>query len=355
MPSYASLPIDLSGNSYLSLQNEDSVRIAADKLCKSILSGNLASRLVSSSSRLFEELEAEIAEWKNTETALVFNSGYAANTGVMQALANRSTVVFCDRLNHASIIDGIVLSGAKLERYRHADMSDLKEKLEKHKPKDSIIITDSVFSMDGDRAPLADICELGKKYGCMVIVDEAHATGIFGRRLSGLVEHCKVEDGVHVRIGTLSKAIAGMGGFAACSGFIRDCLANKARSLIFSTALPHSILAWNLSAIRWIKSNPLAGAKVLEKAVVLRDKIKSAGFETLSGDTQIIPCITVTEESAISLSAVLKKAGIAAPAIRPPTVPANTSRVRFSVNRSITQDQICLVGDVLADWKSRND
>jgi 8-amino-7-oxononanoate synthase len=353
-PQHAALPVDLSTNSYLALELEPEVQAAATLLCAGCLSGNLASRLIASSTPLFEELERELAQWKNTESALIFNSGYAANTAALQALANRSTVVFCDRLNHASIIDGIILSGARLERYNHADAADLKQRLDRLNPAESIIVTDSVFSMDGDRAPLSDICDLGRRYGCLVMVDEAHAAGIFGRRLSGLVEHDGVEDGVHVRVGTMSKAVAGLGGFIASSKLIRDCLVNKGRSFIFSTALPHSVLAWDLAAVRWIKANPASGGDVLKNAALLREKIRLAGFDTLSGDTQIVPFITGSEQSALSLSSFLREAGIAAPAIRPPTVPAGMSRVRFSVNKALTPARIDEVCIALSTWKKCN-
>jgi 8-amino-7-oxononanoate synthase len=311
----------------------------------------LASRIVETRSPLHETLEAELAEWKRTRCALVFNSGYAANLGMIGALCTRQTEVFCDRLNHASIVDGIRLAGATLTRYRHCDMFDLKTRLAASRKTERLIVTDSVFSMDGDIAPLADICELAKRFGCMVMVDEAHATGVFGKILSGLVEECGVESGVDVVMGTLSKAVAGLGGFFAGSSLLRDCFVNKARSLIYSTGLPQSVLAHDLAAIRHIRRHPEAGRMLLAKAQRMRDAIRSIGFNTLNTSTQIIPCLVKSDSEAVELSAFLLSRGIKAPAIRPPTVPAGTSRIRFSLCSGHTEGDIALVADALTDWK----
>ncbi|MBD3346761.1 MAG: aminotransferase class I/II-fold pyridoxal phosphate-dependent enzyme, partial [Chitinivibrionales bacterium] len=243
--------IDLSTNSYLNLHENSTVSKEASLLCSNRYSGNIASRLITTRSVLYEELEKEIADWKQTESALVFNSGYAANVGILQALCTRDTEVFCDRLNHASLIDGILLSRAKLNRYHHCNMDDLTRRLKESDSAEKLIVTDTVFSMDGDRAPLEQICELARKYSAIVMVDEAHATGVFGKTLSGLVEETGVHEGVDIRMGTLSKAVAGLGGFFAGTRVLRDYFVNHARSLIYSTALPHSILAHNLAAIRY--------------------------------------------------------------------------------------------------------
>jgi len=196
--------IDLSTNSYLSLHCNAIVQEIAKSLTSQQYYGNLASRLVSEQSPLFSTLEKEIADWEKTECALLFNSGYAANVGILQALCTKDTEVFCDRLNHASIYDGIILSGAKLNRYRHNDMKDLEERLKTSCSKEKLIVTDTVFSMDGDRAPLADICTLAKKHNCLTMVDEAHASGIFGDCASGLCEEDGVGDFIDIRMGTLS-------------------------------------------------------------------------------------------------------------------------------------------------------
>ncbi|MBD3317390.1 MAG: aminotransferase class I/II-fold pyridoxal phosphate-dependent enzyme, partial [Chitinivibrionales bacterium] len=203
---------DLSTNSYLSLHTNPVVARAAAELYDTDLSGNCASRLIATRSSLYERLERELADWKRCESALVFNSGYAANIGSIQALCGRGTEVFSDRLNHASIVDGIRLSGAKMNRYRHRDPNDLAQRLRDSQTEEKVIITDTVFSMDGDQAPLKAICDLAEEHGALVMVDEAHATGIFGKTLSGLVEELQLETRIPIRMGTLSKSAAGLGG-----------------------------------------------------------------------------------------------------------------------------------------------
>jgi 8-amino-7-oxononanoate synthase len=187
----------------------------------------------------------------------------------------------------------------------------------------------------------------------MIMVDEAHAAGIFGARASGLVEECGCEDAVDIRMGTLSKAVAGLGGFFAGSPMLRDHLVNHARSLIYSTALPHSIIAWDLAAIRHIRKKPQAGVRLLEIASESRDKLRAAGFDTGASTTQIIPCIVGNDAAALSLSRHLAESGIKVPAIRPPTVPVGTARVRFSVYDGLTDEQMTLVMSALSRWKTR--
>jgi 8-amino-7-oxononanoate synthase len=346
--------IDLSTNSYLSLQTNSKVIEAARKLAGENFHGNLASRVVSSGSPLFTELENEIASWKHAESALVFNTGYAANVGMLQAIASRSTTIFCDKLNHASIIDGILLSVAKIVRYRHGDMDDLKTKLAASVCKEKLIVTDSIFSMDGDCAPLVDICYLARTYDCMVMVDEAHATGVFGATGSGLVEELGLESSIDIRMGTLSKSIAGMGGYFAGPSLLRDYFINSSRSFIYSTALPHSVLAWDLTALRYVKTNAGMGSKLLTQARSFKEELGSLGFDTLRSTTHIIPCVLGKESSALALSGFLRKAGILVPAIRPPTVPANTARLRFSLHCGITDNQLNDVIAAIKEWKNIN-
>jgi 8-amino-7-oxononanoate synthase len=343
--------IDMSTNSYLGLHENKDVAQAACKLAGTQLSGNCASRLVASLSPLFGELENELASWKNTESALLFNSGYAANTGMIQALCTRSTAVFSDKLNHASIIDGIRLSGASMIRYRHGDMSDLKARLAATDAAEKLIVTDTVFSMDGDCAPLHDICDLARTFNCMIMVDEAHATGIFGTTGSGLVEEYGLEKHIDIRMGTLSKSVAGLGGYFAGSSILRNFFVNTARSLIFSTALPHSILAHNLAAIQHIRQHPEAGKNVRDMSETFRNALHDMQFDTLASTTHIVPCLCTSEEQAVALSRFLFKNNIIAPAIRPPTVPANTSRIRFSIHGGLTNDTLHHVIDALQQWK----
>ena len=344
--------IDLSTNSYLALHRCKAVTSAALELSGGALYGNLASRLIAETSPLTGALEAEIAAWKGTEAALLFNSGYAANVGILQAIATRDTEIFCDRLNHASIIDGIQLSGARLNRYRHCDMGDLRARLAASKAAEKIIVTDTVFSMDGDCAPLGDLCELGRTYSCCIVVDEAHATGILGANASGLVEALGVAEAVDLRIGTLSKAIAGLGGFFAGSEILRDYFVNTVRSLIYSTALPHSAVAFDLAAVRHIRAHPGLGAELMEKAQSFRERLHRIGFETLASTTQIVPSGVGDAARALQLQAFLRERGIIAPAIRPPTVPQGGARIRFSVHHGFSKDNEDAVIAALGEWKA---
>jgi len=343
--------IDLSTNSYLALHENMEVASEAGNLIDNCFSGNLASRLIETRSPLYQTLESELAEWKKAEAALVFNSGYAANLGIIQSLCTRDTEVFCDKLNHASLIDGIRLSGASLARYGHCDMDDLRKRLHASKKKEKLIVTDTVFSMDGDIAPLAAICALAKQYRCMVMIDEAHATGVFGKTLGGYAEECGVENDVDVIMGTLSKAAAGLGGFFSGSALLRDCFVNKARGLIYSTALPQTVLAQDLAAVRYIRRHPEMGKKLKEKALAFRKGIMALGFNTLNSATQIVPCIVKSDSEALDLSAFLMQRGIKAPAIRPPTVPLNTARIRFSIHLGASSDDLAYVADQLKEWK----
>jgi 8-amino-7-oxononanoate synthase len=343
--------MDLSINSYLTLHDNAAVAEEARKLADGCFSGNLASRLIETISPLYGTLESEIAQWKKTESALLFNSGYAANLGIIQSLCTRDTEVFSDRLNHASIIDGIRLSGASLVRYAHCNMDDLKKRLGASKKKEKLIVTDTVFSMDGDVAPLAEICTLAKQFGCMVMIDEAHAAGVFGETLAGYAEECGVENEVDVIMGTLSKAAAGLGGFFCGSALLRDCFVNKARGLIYSTALPQCVLAQDLAAVRYIRGHPEMGKMLLEKAQVFREGIKALGFSTLNSATQIVPCIVKNDSEALELSSFLMQRGIKAPAIRPPTVPPGTARIRFSIHLGCSSDDLAYVTDQLKEWK----
>lgn len=347
--------IDLSTNSYLALHDNEQILADTRSLTGTIVCGNLASRLVSEHSLLYTMLEQEIADWENTESALVFSSGYAANAGIIQAICTRDTEVYCDRLNHASIYDGIALSGCKLIRYRHNDMTDLQNKLSVSHAREKLIITDTVFSMDGDRAPLADIVELAKKNNAMVMVDEAHATGIFGHKGSGLVEATGTHDYIDIRMGTLSKALAGLGGYFAGSNLLRDYFVNFSRSFVYSTGLPHASLAFTLATIRHIRNNPGLGRVLLTKAEHFREKIKEAGFSTLDSSTQIIPCVVKSNDNALSLSAFLKDQGIIAPAIRPPTVPEGLSRIRISCHLGLTQQDELMIIEQLKRWKTSHE
>ena len=352
LPAAAGGRIDLATNSYCALHENAAVAEEARRLAAGVVHGNLASRLIRETSPLAAVLETELAQWKQTEAALLFNSGYAANVGILQALCTRNTVVFCDRLNHASIIDGIRLSAAKMQRYRHCDIADLASRLAVSDVPEKIIVTDAVFSMDGDRAPLAAIVDLAERYDACVMVDEAHAAGILGMHGSGLAEEAGVARAIDIRMGTLSKAVAGFGGFFAGSAHMREFLVNHARSLIYSTGLPASVIAFDLAAVRYLRANPHLGIELLSKAAAFREKLHAIGFDTIDSTTQIIPCRIVDDAEVLELSAFLAARGIDAPAVRPPTVPPHTARIRFSLHCGFTAEQEASVIAALTEWKS---
>jgi len=345
-------PINCATNSYLGLHEDGWVAREAAALTGGRLHGNLAARLVSECTDLYGLLEREIAAWEGTEAALVFASGYAANLGILQALCGRSTEIFCDWFNHASIYDGIKLAGSKLIRYRHGDMADLQHKLSSSRATEKLIVTDTVFSMDGDRAPLEDIAALARTHQALVMVDEAHATGLFGEQGSGLVEASGTASAIDIRMGTLSKAVAGLGGYVACSSLLRDGFVNFSRSFVYSTGLPPAALAYDLAAIRRIRQEPSMGATLLRAAAAFRDDLARLGFATGASSTQIVPCLVGSEEAATQLALFLRKRGIGVPAIRPPTVPAGTSRVRFSWSRLLHDEHRAAIVSALEAWKA---
>jgi len=331
--------IDCSTNSYLNLDNNIIIEDTANSMVNSS-AGNLASRLIRSGSPLFSELERELAHWKGTESALLFNSGYTANTGILQAIARRGTVVFSDRLNHASIVDGILLSGAKMVRYEHNNVYDLEAKINEYPDAEKIIVTDALFSMDGDIADLVRIAQIANSCNALFMVDEAHSSGIYGHAGSGLVRELQLNEYVDITVGTLSKAISGIGGYFAGSSLLRNYLINKSRPFMYSTALPESCLARNLAAVRYIRHHPRIGAELLELAHEFREALISMGYNIGGSVSYIIPIITGSAEKAVELSDYLLKQNIIAPAIRTPTVPAGQSRVRISLHHGITRDEM---------------
>ena len=341
--------INCAANSYLNLESIEELHQKSQRL-HSFSNGNGASRLVQEVSPLFAQLERQIAQWKHTEKALFFNSGYIANLSIIQALATPKTTIFSDRLNHASIVDGIKLSGARLRRYNHCDTTDLERVLQADDNNEKMVITDTVFSMDGTVAPLAEIVALCKKYNAFLMVDEAHATGLFGASGGGIVEEMGLESVVDLRMGTLSKAVGGVGGFVACSAVFYNYFVNTCRGLIYSTALPPSALAWNSVAIEHITSSPQEGGELLAKAAKLRRKLLQAHIDIAQSTTHIIPLITGSSERALALSLFLETKGYRAPAIRPPTVPNGASRVRISLHSGISQAQIDTLADTIIAW-----
>ncbi|MBI4948973.1 MAG: 8-amino-7-oxononanoate synthase, partial [Deltaproteobacteria bacterium] len=305
-----------------------------------------ASRLVSGNTALHEALEERISRFKGTEAALVFNSGYTANIGLITALSDRHTEIFSDRLNHASIIDACALSSAKVIRYRSRDVGSLAGLLKKSSAKKKLIVTDGVFSMDGTIAPVKEIAGLLNKHNATLIIDDAHATGVLGKNGKGTLEEFGVTHPSIIQMGTLGKALGSFGAFVTGTKALIDLLISKSRPFIFTTALPPAICAASIEAINIVEEEPERRARLKSNYEYLRSGLNAAGFET-PGSTQIIPVIVGDAEKAVKASERLLEAGVFIQAIRPPTVPDGSSRLRITTMATHTKEDLDLVIDAI--------
>lgn len=348
----------LCSNNYLGLANHPCLKEAAIKAVERYGTGSGAARLVSGNMDLHEALEHRIAEFKGTEAALVFNSGYAANTGIIPALAGKGDIIFSDRLNHASIVDGALLSRAKLVRYPHNDTNALRRLLEKAPDGcRRFIVTDGVFSMDGDIAHLNELVSLKKEFGALLMVDDAHATGVLGAGGRGSAELYDVAGSVDLQMGTLGKGVGSFGAYVAARRELIEYLVNRARSFIFSTSLPPAVLAASLAAIDLVDS-PYGIAlreQLRDNTLFFRDRLKTSGFNTLGSSTQIVPVFVGEADKTMEFTARLLEKGIFVQGIRPPTVPVGTSRLRCTVMATHSKpdleratEVICSVGRSLS-------
>jgi len=344
----------LCSNNYLGLAEHPALTTASLKATELFGTSSGASRLVSGNMELHEMLEAEVAGFKRTETALAFNSGYAANTGVISALVGRGDVIFSDRLNHASIIDGALLSGAKLVRYPHNDIAALATLLEKKRGTGRcLIVTDGVFSMDGDLAPLAGLAELKSRHDALLMVDDAHGCGVLGDQGRGSAELLGVLSDIDIHVGTFGKALGSFGAYAALSRELRDLLVNRARSFIFSTSLPPAVLAASIAALKLVQSaeGDALRKQLGDNTTLFRGLLRDAGFQLGDGTTQIVPVLTGEAEPTMRFSEQLLAEGFFVQGIRPPTVPAGACRLRCTVmathskaDLSEAAEQIATVG-----------
>jgi len=325
--------IDFSSNDYLGLAGHPRLVEAAKVALDRFGTGSSASRLLSGDLELHHRLEDETSRFKGKEAALVFNSGYQANLGLFSALYGKGDVIFSDRLNHASIVDGILLSQAAAFRFRHNDVNHLKGllKKERKKFKNALIVTETIFSMDGDRPPLGDLVELKARYDCAIMVDEAHATGIYGPRGAGVVEEEGKVSEVDLIMGTFSKALGSFGGYLAGPTKVIDFLINRCRSFIYSTALPPGIIASSLEALKLVKEEPHRRTELLGRARYFRKRLKGMGFN-VKGESQIVPLVTGENSKTINSAGTLQEKGWWVMPIRPPTVPKNEARLRFSLS-----------------------
>jgi 8-amino-7-oxononanoate synthase len=354
-PGYALLGeeryLNLSANDYLGLCGDPATREEARLLTEILPLGAGASRLITGTLAIHAELERVLAEWKHTPAALVFPSGYQTNVGLISALAGKGDGIFCDRLNHASIIDGCLLSGAQLYRYQPRDPEDLETQLKTHACRKRIIVTDGVFSMDGSLAPLPELNRLAKEYDALLIIDEAHATGVLGRDGAGTWSHFDLPWEEHVVLmGTLSKAVGVQGGFICGSQVLIDYLINFCRSFIYSTALSPLLAALAHYHIVRIRSEP-ERLKSLHKAIkTMRAALQKQNFTLTDDPTPIIPLILGDSETAVAMAAFLKEKKILALPIRPPTVPPGTSRLRISVSAVHTAVDLRRSAKLMADF-----
>jgi len=339
--------LNFSSNDYLGLANDVRLIKAAVDAAQQYGVGSGASRLISGNMDVHERLEEELAAFKHTESALVYTSGYMANCGIIPALMDRHGVIFSDKLNHASIIDGIILSRAQLMRYPHADVQALEEMLKKSTSSNKLIVTDSVFSMDGDRAPLCEIVELARRYGAMVMVDEAHGFGVLGKNGGGLVEELGLTDAIDIQMGTLSKAAGCMGAYVCGTSTLKNYLVNKSRSFIYTTAISPILVQAARTALKIIVEDKGLRLGLLEKAEYLRQGLSRLGFDTMNSTTPIIPILVKDPTAAVTMSKHLLEQGIFVQAIRPPTVPMGTSRLRVTVSAVHTKENLDQLLDAL--------
>ncbi|MGQ0792707.1 MAG: 8-amino-7-oxononanoate synthase [Deltaproteobacteria bacterium] len=334
----------LGSNNYLGLSTDAAVKAAAEDALRKYGAGSGGSRLVSGSSDLHGALEERIARFKKTEAAILFSSGYLANIGAISALVGRGDTVYSDELNHASIIDGCRLAQAEVKIYRHLDAEHLKTLLDSDSPSSSrrkkLIVTDTVFSMDGDVAPLPELVGIAEGAGAMLMIDEAHATGVLGERGSGATERFGVEARVPVVMGTLSKAIGSLGGYIAGSRKLIDFLRNRARSYIFDTSLPASALAAALAAIEIIEGEPERRERLWRLIGRFKSGLADAGLCVLPSDSAVIPVLIGEADTALGFAKSLRESGIYTPAVRPPSVPPGKCRIRATIMATHTEEQI---------------
>ena len=331
----------LSSNNYLGLTNHPALKRAGKSALDRFGSGTGASRLISGSMALHRQLENRLADFKGTEAALLFPSGYQANLGIITALVGAGDTIFSDALNHASIIDGCRLSGSTVKVFRHTDLDHLEKLLfATSHTGNRLIVTDSVFSMDGDLAPLEGIVALARQHQAWVMVDEAHSTGVFGPNGAGLAEELNLQEAIEVQMGTLSKALGGCGAYLAGSRVLIEWVVNKARSFIYTTAPPPQIAATALAALDVLREEPQRRTLLWENAVFLTQGLRKLGYTLGDSRSPIIPLMIGDPERTVQLSAALLKRGVFAYGVRPPTVPEATARLRLVPIASHTRSQL---------------
>ncbi len=343
------LTIMLSSNNYLGLATHPKLKDAAKQAIDVYGCGAAASRLIAGNMELHEKLEERIARFKGAEAALVFNSGYTANVGVLSTLVGPGDVVFSDELNHASIIDGSRLSKAEIKIYPHKDMNSLEAMLSTSPTGGrKLIVTDGVFSMDGDIAPLPDIVTLARRFGAAIMVDDAHATGVLGKDGRGIASFFGLEDAIDIQMGTLSKALGCFGAYVVGSKQLKEFLVNKCRAFIYTTALPPSVIASALAAFDLLENESWRRETLHAHADFLREGLRNLGYDCSGSETQIIPVLIGDSARTVSLSQRLLAKGVFACGVRPPTVPEGKSRLRATVMATHSQEDLQQTLDAFA-------
>jgi 8-amino-7-oxononanoate synthase len=330
----------LCSNNYLGLATHPAVCEAASRAALEYGAGAGASRLISGSMRLHHALEEQLAAFTGTEAALLFNSGYHANIGAITALVGEGGAVFSDALNHASIIDGCRLSRAAVSVYPHKDVNVLSEQLARSTAHRRLVVTESIFSMDGDTAPLAAICDIAERYGAMVMVDEAHATGVVGPRGAGVLAALGLQPRVALQMGTLGKALGSFGAFVTGRRAVVDLLINAARSFIYTTALPPPVVAAASAALAIVASDPTPQHRLAENAARLWQGLQQSGLQVPQQPAHIIPVMIGDAAQTMRISERLLEAGVFVQGIRPPTVPRDTARLRVTMMSTHTPEDL---------------
>ena len=329
----------MASNNYLGLTFDPRVIEGAVKGAQQYGTGSGGSRLVSGTFPLFTELENALTKFKNTEKALVFNTGYMANVGTISAIADKNTIIFSDALNHASIIDGCRLSRGTVKAYSHCDVDELKYLLKQvNRNTRKLIVTDGVFSMDGDIAPLDKLYELSRDYNALLMVDDAHATGTIGNG-HGTAAYFNLEKEIDIQLGTLSKSLGSVGGYVAANSTIIDYLVNTSRSFIFSTALSPADIGASLTALQILETDETVLGRLQANVNYMADQLLSMGIDA-TNETPIFPILIGSNEDTLAVSDYLYEAGIIGTAIRPPTVPIGESRIRLTVTAAHDKEQI---------------
>ncbi len=339
----------LCSNNYLGLADHPRVREASAEAAMRWGVGAGASRLISGTMKPHRRLEERLAAFEGKEAALLFGSGYLANTGAVAALARNGEVVFSDQLNHASIIDGCRLARAETFAYDHADLGHLEWGLRRAQGRGSLIVTDGVFSMDGDVAPIEGLVQLARRYDCRLMVDEAHATGALGPGGRGSVAAAGMEEEVDVIVGTLGKALGSYGAYVCADRQVVDYLINVARPFIFSTAPPPPTVAAALEALDLLESSPHRVDRLIANARTIREALKAEGLSLGESETQIVPVMVGDPEATVQLSELALERGVFAQAIRPPTVPEGTSRLRLATMATHRGSELVQAAKVLGD------